>query len=117
MTDFYDSLGDAALADDYAVRDSDEVAVFELDAGACRAIIIKHVSPPRLKLIVKSLCGLGDLFVIDVQRNDEDFIRCNRQRPDQPLFVVRRLAGGGEKAIGRGATESQGGLGEAEEKN
>src|ERR1700691_2725496 len=95
---FYIALG-SFLADIDAVGNSDQVGIFEFDAGALVAVIKQYVEAGSFKLRGEGLAGCGERGVRRVGDGDDDGERRDGGREPEAVLVVRLLNCRSEDAL------------------
>jgi len=78
MTVFECAGLEAAIADDDAMRNSEQLGIGEFDAWPRIAIIVEHLDSGLAELIIERIGrGAHSGGLVEVERNEHDMKRCN----------------------------------------
>ncbi len=78
-----------------AIRNADQIRIFELHARALVAIVKQNLETRSLQFFVKLLAGFTQIVLFHVCDRDDHVKRRERFRPDDPVVVVVLFDGGG----------------------
>ena len=89
---------DGALAKDQLVGEAHKVGIGKLDAGALLTIVDDDLEALGGKLLGDLLGGGPHELVVDVERNDGDFVGSHGDGPADAVLVIVLLDDGGQRA-------------------
>src|SRR5690349_8129517 len=81
------------------VGNSNEIGVFEFDAGTLVSVIQQHVDSGGVESGCDLLAGFAQRRVRDIRYRYDDGEGRDTRRQPEPLVVIRLLDGGGENAL------------------